>query len=1057
MANKEQLKRKLKQVNKESTELLKQLENHIADGGDYKAFLKGIIKSSTGADKRVISILRENKKTVTELTEQLKRIEKGRLEKKKAEKEFEKQTKIALEKEIRSADARLRDDKEKVENKVEYKKLSDFLDKINTKILAELPKRDKAYEEINIANQKSRDSDKALGKECNKYSKRFHAEIDRINKEARATESFKELSNLSTQLGSLNDILVSTFDSTEETTGLILEIQNQKKLIDADVKARSGKLYQAFKFLGKHKATGGAIVAGAAANNPMVMWAIDAYGSYRKEQKAFDKKEKEYKVDELTGARDMARSGVRKRSDGSSLKNVGSAMTGGWVTEKLFSSVSGIGGRNECSEYQQLIFDELRLHTKYFKRMLDGVDKQVNISKEQFEKQQTATEEQLSAAEETAMERKSSGGVSGLTPKADAVFSGNKSGEGGGGSSFVEEMIEYAAEGWALSRVFKVASKIPKIGKPIAALGGFLGLLEKTGPGAGRAISTLATGTEALVAAGSGGKLLTKLAKSAPLIGTLITAADIALTKQETADDHHVSLNAERSGKAILPTAGAALGSLVGPLGTMGGLVIGGVINDVGPMIFGDGFTKILARTAQGAIDGAGKFNDIAVIGFNSIADGFADLGAATDKLSLSTDNALVNVTSTLKSFLGVDLFGADIRIANLEKTKAAIHEASMKRNANKQERVMGSDKSKADIQNISQEQEDREKEDKLDNLRSRYKTAEEAFKKAPSENRESERKALVNAFDTFKKEHVNVYGQRSEYYDKKVAEKAETKRFEDRKTASQETIGARKTAVARWKSLKAGGTGYETQTPSQAPTPGGRMVAPVPAPVPAPTNRPIDTGSLIEGLKIKGGANGQALAGGETKEGTLALAQALQKKLPGGTFTSFNDEYHKGTTSKHAQGLAMDYALKDSKDSPEAKKSIEAMLKESGARGYVQDEYLNPSSRSTGGHMHTQFNSAEDAAMFQKYYTTQSSGQIEAKALPSASEGYLNTNAVNSLTKTTFAANAGKPPVVNVGGGKAGGKGGSGGSAPPASRGKVKDREYTIHASQQTDFSGAY
>ncbi|WP_207183905.1 phage tail tape measure protein [Methylobacterium indicum] len=123
-------------------------------------------------------------------------------------------------------------------------------------------------------------------------------------------------------------------------------------------------------------------------------------------------------------------------------------------------------------------------------------------------------------------------------------------------------------------------------------------------------------------------------------------------------------------------------------------------------------------------------------------------------------------------------------------------------------------------------------------------------------------------------------------------------------------------------------------------------------------------------GLRVKGA---QATGGGGAHVGTTDLARAIQGDLPGGVkhFAAFNDHYHKGTSSKHASGLAFDTSLKDPSQSVAAANAIREKLKAAGLQANdfkVIDEYLNPSSRATGGHIHTQFNSAEAAAKYRQY-----------------------------------------------------------------------------------------
>lgn len=105
-----------------------------------------------------------------------------------------------------------------------------------------------------------------------------------------------------------------------------------------------------------------------------------------------------------------------------------------------------------------------------------------------------------------------------------------------------------------------------------------------------------------------------------------------------------------------------------------------------------------------------------------------------------------------------------------------------------------------------------------------------------------------------------------------------------------------------------------------------------------------------------------KAAGSGDVSLGTLALKSALESEFPGIRVTALNDAYHAGTSSKHAQGLAIDFAIPDPSKSAEVAARIRAKL---GAGAYVQDEYLNPSARSTGPHIHVQFNTPEAAAAF--------------------------------------------------------------------------------------------
>ncbi|BBT49991.1 hypothetical protein WP8W18E11_25210 [Acinetobacter baumannii] len=109
---------------------------------------------------------------------------------------------------------------------------------------------------------------------------------------------------------------------------------------------------------------------------------------------------------------------------------------------------------------------------------------------------------------------------------------------------------------------------------------------------------------------------------------------------------------------------------------------------------------------------------------------------------------------------------------------------------------------------------------------------------------------------------------------------------------------------------------------------------------------------SALSGLRIKGP---ESIAGGQVRAYTANFAQLVQSALGKDLtrFTAFNDTYHKGTNSKHATGNAFDFTIDDVKKSGQAVAQLEQMAKRYGFAVKVLDEYRNPSSRATGGHIH--------------------------------------------------------------------------------------------------------
>lgn len=107
-------------------------------------------------------------------------------------------------------------------------------------------------------------------------------------------------------------------------------------------------------------------------------------------------------------------------------------------------------------------------------------------------------------------------------------------------------------------------------------------------------------------------------------------------------------------------------------------------------------------------------------------------------------------------------------------------------------------------------------------------------------------------------------------------------------------------------------------------------------------------------GLKLKTG-DVQA-EGAKIDPKIIEMAQQVQSNMPNfGYFSGFNDKFHqeKSPSSSHTTGRAMDFAL-SKEPSKEEGQEIVKWLKSMGASVAI-DEYNNPSSKSTAGHIHAQ------------------------------------------------------------------------------------------------------
>ena len=134
-------------------------------------------------------------------------------------------------------------------------------------------------------------------------------------------------------------------------------------------------------------------------------------------------------------------------------------------------------------------------------------------------------------------------------------------------------------------------------------------------------------------------------------------------------------------------------------------------------------------------------------------------------------------------------------------------------------------------------------------------------------------------------------------------------------------------------------------------------------------------SGDAYAGLTIKAssgatqvGGGGQATDGGPVEPGVIDFASMIQGNVGGFTrFTGFNDNYHQGLSrpSKHKDGLAMDFTVDSPSKAAAATATVKKLAADAGVPSSgidVINEYANPSSGSSGGHIHAEFNTKEAA-----------------------------------------------------------------------------------------------
>ena len=142
------------------------------------------------------------------------------------------------------------------------------------------------------------------------------------------------------------------------------------------------------------------------------------------------------------------------------------------------------------------------------------------------------------------------------------------------------------------------------------------------------------------------------------------------------------------------------------------------------------------------------------------------------------------------------------------------------------------------------------------------------------------------------------------------------------------------------------------TPTPTPNATPSSAAPAtPNATPSSAATPNATPDGSNYDGLRLK---SQEAISGGQAASKTIEFAKIVQAQIPELTrFTAFSDSYHKGRTSKHNEGLAFDFTIKDPSQSTAVADRVKAAADANGYKVKILDEYKDASAGATGGHIH--------------------------------------------------------------------------------------------------------
>lgn len=157
--------------------------------------------------------------------------------------------------------------------------------------------------------------------------------------------------------------------------------------------------------------------------------------------------------------------------------------------------------------------------------------------------------------------------------------------------------------------------------------------------------------------------------------------------------------------------------------------------------------------------------------------------------------------------------------------------------------------------------------------------------------------------------------------------------------------------------------------------------------------------GDSLQGLKMKKGDVHAEGAGVHPK--LVEMARQVQANMPNfAYFSAFNDQYHQenAPSSFHTKGLAMDFALSKAPTKEEGQ-AIVKYLQSIGASTAI-DEYNNPSSKSTAGHIHAQIPGFADGGIAMEPTIAMVAEKAPEVMMPLTNDGFLGqlNTSINSL-----------------------------------------------------------
>ena len=198
----------------------------------------------------------------------------------------------------------------------------------------------------------------------------------------------------------------------------------------------------------------------------------------------------------------------------------------------------------------------------------------------------------------------------------------------------------------------------------------------------------------------------------------------------------------------------------------------------------------------------------------------------------------------------------------------------------------------------------------------------------------------------------------------------------------------------------------------------------------PAPPGDAVGgAGPGADNLNIKpnkvGGVQ-EATGGGKVQPGVREFASLVQGNVVGfNRFTGLDDMWHRANkpNSLHTKGLAMDFTVGKPSDAPAAVRVVKDLADDRGVTMKIFDEYKDKSKDATGGHIHAEFASADEASkMLPGLGGPEYGGRSASAATPTLSSSWPATSrsgaGVAAATASHASQTAAAPTIIaNIGG----------------------------------------